>query len=412
MNRRQFLRQLGYASATTAGLVGFQRRMDGRPTVSGRSKRLIVVFLRGAVDGLNVVVPYQEAFYYQARPNIAIARPGESDGVLDLDGYFGLNPALGPLMPFWKQGSLAFVHACGSPAETRSHFDAQVYMESGTPGMRNTTDGWMNRLLGALSIDSPMGAVTVGTTIPKILQGRAKVANLRLGTWATSPVPLDRDRFRAAFDQLYQSNDVLGQAYQIGLEIRKAQLNALADPEMASGSPTTNSTLSPNNFVQTTQQLARLMVKEPQIQLAFLEVEGWDTHLDQGGSRGVLATNLQNLGDGLAALVQGLGPVYADTAILVMSEFGRTVRENGNGGTDHGYGNVLWLLGGGVRGGQVYGDWRGLDGQHLHQGRDLPVTTDFRDPITTVLQRHLQIETAQLRQVFPGHTPKHRLEII
>lgn len=413
MKRRQFLQQIAFASATTISLVGLHSR-KGYSRPFGRSdqpKRLVVVFLRGAVDGLNVVIPYREAVYYQARPSIAIPRPGGEDGALDLDGYFGLHPALAPLVPFWKQGSLAFIHACGSPDETRSHFDAQSYMESGTPGIRNTTSGWMNRLLATLSIDSAMGAVTVGTTIPKILQGQAKVANLRLGAGATSPVALDRDRLRAAFDRLYQQEDTLGRAYRIGLEIRKTQLSALAENGAATDQ-TANAAMSPVRFAQTTQQLARLMLKEPRIQLAFLELEGWDTHIDQGGSKGTLATNLQNLGEGLATLVQGLGPAYADTAILVMSEFGRTLLENGNGGTEHGHGNALWLLGGNIRGGKVYGEWRGLEESQLHEGRDLPVTTDFRDPIATLLQQHMQINSADLQQIFPGYTPRQQIQII
>jgi uncharacterized protein (DUF1501 family) len=418
MNRRQFLQQIAFAA--TASVIGSQARAShGRvvssPVVASRAaaspNRLIVVFLRGAVDGLSVLIPYQEAAYYQVRPTIAIPRPGAADGALNLDGYFGLHPALAGLMPLWQQGSLAFVQACGSPAETRSHFDAQRNMESGTPGRKATVDGWMNRLLTVLATDSPMGAVTDGATIPTILRGQAKVANLWLGNGATNPVALDRERLRMAFDQLYQQEDALSQAYRIGLDARRVQLQALTGGEGA----VSDHRMQPgtaNDFVQTTQQLARLMVKEPQIQLAFLGVDGWDTHLDQGGSRGLLATNLQNLGTGLAALVQGLGPVYRHTAILVMSEFGRTVRENGNGGTDHGHGNVLWLLGGNIRGGKVYGDWHGLEEGQLHEGRDLPVTIDFRDPITTLLQQHLQIESAQLQQIFPEYTPRHQLEVI
>lgn len=408
MKRRQFLRTVALASATT-GFVGLHGRLGHTAAVS-RQKRLIVVFLRGGVDGLNVVIPYQEAAYYQVRPSIAIPRPGAPGGAIDLDGYFGLHPALAGLIPFWQQSKLAFVHACGSPDGTRSHFDAQNYMENGTPGLRSTSSGWMNRLVAALPGASPIRAVTVGATIPWILQGQTQVANLSLGFAATSPVALDRDQVRAGFDRLYQES-VLSRAYRTGLEVRKTQLNALAEePVRQTVSQMSNS--SPSHFTRTCEQVARLMVQESQIRLAFLETSGWDTHVDQGGSSGLMADRLETVGKGLAVLAQGLGPVFADTVIAVLSEFGRTVQENGNGGTDHGYGNALWLLGGGIRGGKVYGDWRGLEDSQLHEGRELPVTTDFRDPIAMLLQQHMGIEFASLRQVFPNHTLNDSLNLI
>lgn len=408
MKRRQFLRTVALASATT-GFVGLQGRLGHTAAVS-RQKRLIVVFLRGGVDGLNVVIPYQEAAYYQVRPSIAIPRPGAPGGAIDLDGYFGLHPALAGLIPFWQQSKLALVHACGSPDGTRSHFDAQNYMENGTPGLRSTSSGWMNRLVAALPGASPIRAVTVGATIPWILQGQAQVANLSLGFAATSPVALDRDQVRAGFDRLYQES-VLSRAYRTGLEVRKTQLNALVEEPVRQTVSQMNSS-SPSHFTRTCEQVARLMVQESQIRLAFLETSGWDTHVDQGGSSGLMADRLETVGKGLAALAQGLGPVFADTVIAVLSEFGRTVQENGNGGTDHGYGNALWLLGGGIRGGKVYGDWRGLEDSQLHEGRELPVTTDFRDPIAMLLQQHMGIESASLRQVFPNHTLNDSLNLI
>jgi uncharacterized protein (DUF1501 family) len=408
MKRRQFLRTVALASATTVGGIGTYGQV-GHTTAGGRQKRLVVVFLRGGVDGLNVVIPYQEARYYQVRPSIAVPRPGAPGGAIDLDGYFGLHPALAPLMPFWQQGSLAFIHACGSPDQTRSHFDAQTYMESGTPGLRSTNSGWMNRLLTVLPGASPVRAVTVGATIPWILQGQARVANLSLGLAATIPVALDQDNVRAEFDRLYQQG-ALGQTYQTGLEVRKTQLDALRGASMRQPVNPTGYSAS-LRFVQTCEQLAQLMVQESQIRLAFLELDGWDTHIDQGGSSGFLADRLKAVGAGLAALAQGLGPVFEDTVIAVLSEFGRTVEENGNGGTEHGHGNALWLLGG-VRGGKVYGDWRGLENSQLHEGRELPVTTDFRDPVAMLLQQHMGIESASLRQIFPDYSFRHSLNLI
>jgi uncharacterized protein (DUF1501 family) len=366
---------------------------------SPHGKRLIVVFLRGGIDGLNVVVPYQESAYYEARPKIGIPAAGQEEGVLNLDGYFGLHPALSSLMPLWQQKSLAFVHACGSPASTRSHFDAQDYIESGTPGNKTTRDGWMNRLLMALS---PTPATTqglnLGSTIPRIFSGDAPVTSMELGNNADRRLPVDRETMTAAFNQLYSGNDPLSQAYQQGREARDRLLeNLRVEMEAAdNGAP------SPRGFAGEAQRLGGLMARDPAIQLAFLSLGGWDTHANQGSSRGLLSRNLQSLAEGLSALVQRLGPVYQETAIVVLSEFGRTVRENGNQGTDHGHGNVVWLLGGGLRGGQVYGQWPGLDESDLYQERDLAVTTDFRDAIGTLFKHHLHLDDGKIHQIFPG----------
>jgi uncharacterized protein (DUF1501 family) len=369
---------------------------------------LIVVFLRGAIDGLSVVVPYRETAYYEARPRIALPQPGKEGGVLNLDDQFGLHPSLEPLMQLWQQKTLAFVHACGSPDETRSHFDAQDYMESGTPGVKSTSDGWMNRLLATLSGHSPIQAVNVGATTPRILSGKMPVATLASGRSAANRLPIDRPQVSQAFDRLYSSNDALSQSYREGKEARKALIQDLnTEMQMAN-----NGATLPNAFGGDAQRLARVMVHDPRVKLGFLAVGGWDTHVNQGSNRGQLATRLQALGRGLATLQQELGGVYDNTAILVMSEFGRTVHENGNGGTDHGHGNVFWVMGGRVCGGKVYGNWRGLASEQLHEGRDLPVTTDFRDVLISVLERHLSLSEAQLSQVFPNYTSTQKIAIL
>jgi uncharacterized protein (DUF1501 family) len=407
MKRRQLL-QAGLVCASTLVAVGTHSwfaRSDAQSTTSGTNpKRLIVIFLRGAVDGLNVVVPYRETAYYDARSTIAIPQPGRNGGALDLDGQFGLHPALAPILPLWQQGSLAFVHSSGSPDPTRSHFEAQDNMESGTPGVQKVHDGWMNRLLGGLSGNNPIQAVNVGDVTPRILSGRMPVATLGLGRRAANPISLDQPKVGNAFDRLYSGKDKISQAYQEGRVARKALLADLeADMKMADkGAPL------PSGFAGDAQHLAQIMNRDPRVGLAFMALGGWDTHVNQGASQGQLARNLEQLGKGLAVLQTTLGSTYTDTNILVMSEFGRTVHENGDGGTDHGHGNVMWLMGGGVRGGKVYGDWRGLASNQLYQERDLAVTTDFRDVIAAVMERHLRLPDHALNQILPSYQPMQK----
>ncbi len=329
MKRRDFLIQSGIFSASTIAAVSSNAWVARSAMQNTHQQRLIVIFLRGAVDGLNVVVPYLETAYYQLRPKIAIPQPGKEGGVLDLDGRFGLHPALAPLIPLWKQGSLAFVHASGSPDPTRSHFDAQFYMESGIPGTKRNEDGWMNRLLGVISKQTPIQALTVGETTPQILYGRMPVANIASGKNASARLSVDRPQIAAAFDKLYPGHDALGQTYREGRIARQALMSDLEE-EMKMAN---NGAPLPELFASDAQRLAQLMVTDPRIQLGFIALGGWDTHVNQGSSKGQLARNLERLGQGLTALTTGLGSVYDNTVIVVMSEFGRTVQENGNGGT-------------------------------------------------------------------------------
>jgi uncharacterized protein (DUF1501 family) len=404
MNRRHFLQQTGFAAASTlvaVGTHGWLARSFAQGSTStqhSNPKRLIVIFLRGAVDGLNVVVPYRDTAYYQNRPRIAIPQPGKEGGALDLDGQFGLHPALAVLMPLWQQKSLAFVHASGSLNPTRSHFEAQDNMEAGAPGAH---DGWMNRLLATMTGQNPVQAVNVGSTTPRILSGRASVATLALGRGAAKAIALDRPQVATAFDTLYSSNDALSKAYKEGRFARKALLADLdAETKMAN-----NGAPLPNGFASDARRLAQVMVKDRRVKLGFMALGGWDTHVNQGASQGQLARNLEQLGKGLGALQITLGSAYQDTTILVMSEFGRTAHENGDGGTDHGHGNIMGVMGGRIHGGKVYGDWRGLSSDQLHENRDLAITTDFRDVIATVLERHLMLSDAKLNQVLPNYRP-------
>lgn len=401
MQRRNFLHMM-----TAAGLlipVGNAAWAAVGNTQNANKRKLIVVMLRGAVDGLNVVAPYGDAEYARLRPTIGLAAPGQENGALDLDGYFGLHPALAPLQTLWDEKKLAFVHASGSSDPTRSHFDAQDYMESGTPGRKSTQDGWLNRLLTVLpGPTSPTRAISIGPLMPRILVGRASATNLPSGDASGKANLLDKPQVGNAFDQLYQNNERFGRTYQDAKDAHKEVMNASLEQEMQMAN---NGAPLPNGFPKDAARLAKLMRSDINIQLAFVALGGWDTHANQGNGSGQLANRLVPLGQGLATLAQQLGPVFQDTTIVVMSEFGRTARQNGNGGTDHGHGNVMWLLGGDIAGGKVYGDWQGLSGSALHEGRDLPVTTDFRAVLAQIAERHLYLNDKQLAQLFPTNAP-------
>ncbi len=404
MQRRQFLN----AFAASAGLLlPFGPHAWAATMAPGSSaatnKKLIVVMLRGAVDGMNVVAPVADPEYARLRPNIALARPGADDGALNLDGYFGLHPALAPLLPLWQQKKLAFVHASGSPDASRSHFDAQDYMESATPGVKSTQDGWMNRLLGVLPGEAtPTRALSIGPVMPRILSGALPATNLANGAAGTRATPLDRPQIAKAFDALYTGNERFGKVYLDGRQAHEEVMAAANSGMMSEMQAADNGAPLPNGFPDDAARLATLMRNKPTIQLAFIALGGWDTHANQGAGTGQLANRLQPLGVGLATLAQRLGPLFDDTVIVVMSEFGRTARENGNRGTDHGHGNAMWLLGGKVQGGRVAGEWKGLADAQLNEGRDLPVTTDFRRVLAHVAERHLRLPDSALARVFPG----------
>ena len=405
MKRRKFLEQL---ALTTGGMlipIGKQSWVARGANQVTNPQRLVVIFLRGAIDGLNVVVPHQETDYYDLRPSISIPYPEEPEGVIDLDGFFGLHPALSDLVPLWKQKNLAFIYNCGSNDATRSHFDAQDYMESGTPGIKSTPDGWMNRLLANLPTDRLTQALNVGVTTPRILQGKMAVANLRPGKNSLHKLPVDQPLIHQAFTRLYNDNSDLAQAYRKGVEAREIIMAEL-NKEMLSASGNANSV---NGFVGDAKKVGKLMYGDTRTQLAFMNIGGWDTHV---GEKKILNLFLAHLGQGLVTLIKELDHVYANTAIAVISEFGRTVKENGNQGTDHGHGNVMWLLGGGIRGGQIYGKWEGLGESILYEGRDLPVTTDFREVISSILVNHIAISQSKLGNIFPGYKFQNSLNLI
>jgi uncharacterized protein (DUF1501 family) len=405
MDRRAFLQALSWGStASLASTCNAWALASLSQTAS--TKRLVVVFMRGAVDGLSLVVPYNENNYYRQRSTIAIGKPASVNGVIDLDGQFGLHPALAPLLPFWKDGSLAFVHAAGSPDPTRSHFDGQDNIESGTPGNKATQDGWLNRLEGAIPAteeirSAPTRAVSIGSLLPRIFKGRNSVATIASGATAARPTALDRPSVRGAFEAVYGDDTRMGSMFANYVAARSDVVAAIeqANPEMMAAN---NGAASTYAFATDATRLGTFMRRDPRVQLGFLAVSGWDTHASQGdASSGQLTNLLSPFARGMSALARSLGPVYADTTIAVISEFGRTVAQNGNAGTDHGYGNVMWLMGGPVAGGRVHGEWPGLDDAALHEGRDLAVVTDYRTVLAQICERHLKLSDTDLSKVFP-----------
>ena len=366
-----------------------------------RSKRLIAIFQRGAVDGLSMIVPHGEAEYYRVRPGIAVARPGSGpDAAVDLDGFFAFNPRLAPLAPIWNRRDLAIVHACGSPDATRSHFDAQDYMESATPGVKSTEDGWLNRYLQARKVETeqPFRAVALTPQMPRMLQGHASVIAMnqisQFGIRGGAMNESFEAQYAAAADRVLNGT---GREAFDAMRTLKA-----ADPSRYR--PANGANYPQSAFGQALQQIAQLVKSDVGLEVAFAELGGWDTHVNQGSAQGQLATRLDDFARSIAALVTDLGEDMADTVVLTMSEFGRAVSENGNRGTDHGHGNAMMAMGGGVRGGKVYGRWPGLAAANRYEGRDLAVTTDFRDVFGEIVVRHLGVVDAS--PIFPGHAVK------
>ena len=399
-SRRVFLRNGGLALLSLGFAPTFLARTAAAK--STRTKLLIAIFQRGAVDGLNVVVPCGEREYYRRRPSIAIPRPGDgADAALDLDGFFAFHPRLAPLVPLYRTGTLAVVHACGSPDSTRSHFDAQDYMESATPGVKSTDDGWLNRTLRAerTADASPFRAVALAPTLPRSLQGSAPALAIgQIGQFGIHD-GASGATLGASFEEQYAAaaDSVLKGTGQEAFEAVK--LLKQADPTRYQ--PVAGANYPPSAFGQALKQIAQLAKSDVGLEIAFAETGNWDHHVNEGSTQGLLAARLDDFGRGLAALVADLGERMSDTVIMTMSEFGRAVSENGNRGTDHGHGNAMLVMGAGVKGGHVYGRWPGLSPDALYDGRDLAVTTDFRDVFAEVVMRHLGVKDAAL--IFPGY---------
>lgn len=401
INRRTFVKHTGLALVAGGLLPNVFVKMASAATTRGK-KTLVAIFQRGAVDGLNLIVPYGEQAYYQARPTIAVPRPGGGDGAsLDLDGFFAAHPSLASIVPYFKDHALAAVHAVGSPDTTRSHFDAQDFMESGTPGVKSTADGFLSRAIGGKkeADASPLRAVALSPALPRILSGAGGAVAMtdvaQFGIRAGS----QSANVAASFESMY-GEAVAGALGGTAKESFEAsRILESAEPEKLQ--PEHGALYPGNPLGNALKQIAQLIKSNVGLEVAFTDVGGWDTHAGEGGAQGQLANNLRNFSDAIAAFAKDLGSRMADVVLVTMSEFGRTVRENGNRGTDHGHANVMLVLGGGVKGGKVYGRWPGLEADRLFEGRDLAVTTDFRDVFGELLTKQLGVSS--LMSVFPGY---------
>jgi len=400
-SRRFFLRNGAFALAGTTALPGFLvRSVLAQAQAAAPNRRLVVIFQRGAADGLNLVVPFRERNYYAMRPSIAIPQ----NQVLDLDGSFGLHPSLAAFKPLYDQGHLAIVHAVGSPDMTRSHFDAQDFMESGTPGNKSTRNGWLNRALQAEDLRRPaqhtaFRAVALSADVPLTLAGSIpaialnNVNDFAVGGRGPAPSPA-----ASAFAAMYgSSNDRIFHA--AGEETFDAvQMLRAANP--AQYEPANGADYPKSEFGNSMRQIAQLLKANLGVEAAFTDVTGWDTHQNQGSVNGQLANRLRDFSDSIAAFWRDMGDDAENITLVTMSEFGRTAHENGTGGTDHGHANVMFVLGGHIRGGKVYGQWPGLDNDQLNQGRDLALTTDYRQVLGELVATTLN--AGNLGLVFPS----------
>jgi uncharacterized protein (DUF1501 family) len=400
ITRRGFMKGGALALVGTSAIPSFLTRsvMAEMTTAAVNKKKLVVLFQRGAADGLNIVVPYREKNYYAMRPTIGI----KQNEVIDLDGFFGLHPSMAAFKPLYDQGHLAIVHAAGSPDTTRSHFDAQDYMESGTPGIKSTPDGWLNRALQAELLrgkPSAFRAVALGAQVPRTLEGRVQaiaignLADFSVGGSGPQASPIS-NAFQAMYDQ---STDAV--LHGTGEETFEA-VKMLKATDPAHYQPAAGVVYPNTPFGNSLKQVAQLMKANLGVEAAFSDIGGWDTHQNQGNVNGQLANRLKEFSEGIAAFWQDMGTEAENLTLVTMSEFGRTARQNGTGGTDHGHANVMFVLGGQVKGGRVYGKWPGLDNDQLNEGRDLTVTTDFRRVLGEAAYKTLGSKNLEL--VFPG----------
>jgi uncharacterized protein (DUF1501 family) len=363
-----------------------------------QGKKLVVIFQRGAADGLNIVIPHGESNYYQLRPTIAIPK----NQLIDLDGFFGLHPALAEFKPLWDQKHLAIVHAVGSPDPTRSHFDAQDFMESGTPGYKATADGWLNRALQAQDErshgkESPFRSVCMGEDVSRTLRGKvASVAMSNVANFAVGGNP-DLAPVSAIFATMYDDS-TSSLLRGTGAETFEA-VKMLRSTDPTHYTPSNGAQYPKGQFGESMKQIAQLLKANLGVEVAFADIGGWDHHVNEGNVEGQLARSLRDFSQGIAAFWQDMGDEAENVTLVSMSEFGRTVRQNGTGGTDHGHANVMFVLGGQVKGGKVYGKWPGLNPEQLYQNRDLAITTDYRQVLAEAVWKNLNARNMNL--VFP-----------
>lgn len=397
MDRRVFIKNGSLALLS----LGFAPNFIAKTVLAARARQkvLVTIFQRGAVDGLNMIVPYGEEWYYKVRPSIGVAKPGQESGAVDLDGFFGIHPSMSPLAELFHRKELAVVHACGSPDPTRSHFDAQDYMESGTPGVKATRDGWLNRYLHAQehAQATPFRAVSLTQQLPRSLQGVAPaLAMAQVGQFGLRG-DTETDMMQSGFETQYAAaaDKVLGST---GTEAFDA-VKMLKEVNPGQYTPGNGAVYPRSGFGDAMRQIAQLIKSDLGLEVAFAELGGWDTHVQQGNGTGQLANRLGDFAQALNAFYVDMGDRMSDVVVVTMSEFGRAVTENGNRGTDHGHGNAMMIMGGGVKGGKVYGTWPGLAPERRYENRDLAVTTDFREVFTELVKKHLAAKDTSA--VFP-----------
>ena len=411
ISRRYFLKNGGIAMLGMASLPSFLARAVAA-TAAPSKKKMVVLFQRGAMDGLNVVVPFAEPEYYRLRPTIAIPPPrrGGTDTAIDLDGFFGLHPSLAGLEPLFRSSQLAIVQAVGSPDPTRSHFDAQDFMESGTPGTKSTEDGWLNRALQSMPEEqvSAFRAVAFGPYLPRTLAG--SVPAVAIPDLKQFKMYGPQQTVEGGFEAMYAQT--LDQALRgVGRETFEA-IDQLKKIHPESYQPENGADYPTSRFGKSLMEIAELFKADIGLEVAFLDSGGWDHHVNEGGTEGQLSNLLRDLGQGIAAFHRDMGDRMGDIVFVSMSEFGRTARENGNRGTDHGHANCMLVMGGEIKGGAVYARWPGMAESQLYQGRDLAVTTDYRNVLGEILASHLA--GRDLNAVFPGfaNDPRQFLGLI
>ncbi len=354
-------------------------------------RRLVVVLLRGAMDGMAAVAPVGDRLYAEKRGSIALKPPGEAGGALALDNFFALHPSLAPLSPYYRNGELLIVHASGNGYHTRSHFDAQDLMESGLAEKHGQSDGWLNRALSLLQTGNARLGLAVGGSVPLVLRGRVEVAS-----WEPEGFHAADGDFIAALGPLYAKDPLLGPVLKEGIKAQNFSSTVLGD-DMGKG----GMGFGPNAFKPLAEAAGKLLAAPQGPRIAALDMGGWDTHVNQGAENGRLAQNFAGFADGIDAMAQAMGPAWKETVLVTVPEFGRTVAVNGNNGTDHGTASAMFVMGGRVKGGRVAGDWPGLD--RLEEDRDLRVAVDSRTVMKGILRDHLGIEPGALgSRVFPG----------
>lgn len=414
-SRRAFLRNSALTVFGASVVPSFLTRAAFASPGNGGKKRMIVLFQRGAADGLNMVVPFGEPAYYSMRPTIAIPRPSSGrESSIDLDGFFGLHPAMSALKPLWDAKQLAIVHAAGSPDNTRSHFDAQDYMESGTPGVKSTEDGWLNRSIQIKEEEagkkaSPFRAVALGTSLPRILAGAAPAVAMNniseFGVGGRNPAAAS---VSGSFESMY-AQSVDATLHGTGRDTFDA-VKMLKSADPAKYTPAAGVRYPRGRFAASLRQIAQLIKADLGVEVAFADIGGWDHHNNEGSTQGQLANLSREFAESIAAFWADLGELAETTVLVSMSEFGRTARENGTRGTDHGHANAMYVLGGPVKGGKMYGKWPGLNDGQLYEGRDLALTTDFRSVVGECLSKHLGCK--KLDAVFPKFKDETRLRFL